>query len=215
MRAVGAAGSSGSVPSSSAFPGPCACITKLSSGSTSALYRNSPITSAELANASRANSASCFASCSWAVSSSRSVTSLITTMRASYSRETPIATIAGKRSPLLRWKVMSNSPSRPPAVAARTARMLRCCSGGQYGSGVHAPTSSSRLNPVMSHIAWLTAAICPLERSTTTPSRMAASTVSEISRSAPGLGVGPISGLETSASGRVRGMDPSIDRGSA
>ena len=67
----------------------------------------------------------------------------------------------------------------------------------------------------MSHIAWFTAAICPFERSTTTPSRIAASTVSEISRSAPGLGVGPISGLEASDSGWVRGMDPSIDRGGA
>ena len=99
--------SSGSseAPSSAARPGPIARVTNESSGSSSVLYRHSPITSAERANAIRAVSASRLAVVSCVVMATRSVTSLITMMRDPSSGEMPTDAIAGKRSPLLRRKV--------------------------------------------------------------------------------------------------------------
>ena len=71
------------------MPGPIARVKNESSGSSSVLYRHSPITSAERANATRAVSASRLAVVSCVVMATRSVTSLITMMRDPSSGEMP------------------------------------------------------------------------------------------------------------------------------
>ena len=95
------------------------------------LYRHSPITSAERANATRAVSASRLAVVSCVVMATRSVTSLITMMRDPSSGEMPTDEIAGKRSPLLRRKVASYSPPHSRITVAMSARIPSTCSGGQ------------------------------------------------------------------------------------